>query len=195
MRIYVTLLIYLFAVLSGAQKNEGLILQKKTYTALLPLGQTIVINETDDRQSIRGELFNVSQKVIYLKDITTSETTSIPIEKVKEIKSFAKSKKFENFKTGYGVGAKFATIATSGAIAILAIGNPEAVLGIFFVMIIVPPASIAGGTLNGLINMSRATYEINNTDLYKIDNDNWRIKFPDDSKKGFRKFYQYLMRK
>ena len=189
MRIYVTLLIYLFAVLSGAQKNEGLILQKKTYTALLPLGQTIVINETDDRQSIRGELFNVSQKVIYLKDITTSETTSIPIEKVKEIKSFAKSKKFENFKTGYGVGAKFATIATSGAIAILAIGNPEAVLGIFFAMIIVPPASIAGGTLNGLINMSRATYEINNTDLYKIDNDNWRIKFPDDSKKGFRKFF------
>ena len=189
MRIYLTLLIYLFAVLSGAQKNEGLILQKKTYTALLPLGQTIVINETDDRQSIRGELFNVSQKVIYLKDITTSETTSIPIEKVKEIKSFAKSKKFENFKTGYGVGAKFATIATSGAIAILAIGNPEAVLGIFFAMIIVPPASIAGGTLNGLINMSRATYEINNTDLYKIDNDNWRIKFPDDSKKGFRKFF------
>ena len=189
MRIYVTLLIYLFAVLSGAQKNEGLILQKKTYTALLPLGQTIVINETDDRQSIRGELFNVSQKVIYLKDITTSETTSIPIEKVKEIKSFAKSKKFENFKTGYGVGAKFATIATSGAIAILAIGNPEAVLGIFFAMIIVPPASIAGGTLNGLINISRATYEINNTDLYKIDNDNWRIKFPDDSKKGFRKFF------
>ncbi len=182
-------LIYLFAVLSGAQKNEGLILQKKTYTALLPLGQTIVINETDDRQSIRGELFNVSQKVIYLKDITTSETTSIPIEKVKEIKSFAKSKKFENFKTGYGVGAKFATISTSGAIAILAIGNPEAVLGIFFAMIIVPPASIAGGTLNGLINMSRATYEINNTDLYKIDNDNWRIKFPDDSKKGFRKFF------
>ena len=195
MRIYVTLLIYLFAVLIGAQKNEGLILQKKTYTALLPLGQTIVINETDDRQSIRGELFNVSQKVIYLKDITTSETTSIPIEKVKEIKSFAKSKKIENFKAGYGVGAKIATIATSGAIAILAIGNPEAVLGIFFAMIIVPPASIAGGTLNGLINMSRATYEINNTDLYKIDNDNWRIKFPDDSKKGFQKFYQYLMRK
>ena len=195
MRIYVTLLIYLFAVLSGAQKNEGLILQKKTYTALLPLGQTIVINETDDRQSIRGELFNVSQKVIYLKDITTSETTSIPIEKVKEIKSFAKSKKIENFKAGYGVGAKIATIATSGAIAILAIGNPEAVLGFFFAMIIVPPASIAGGTLNGLINMSRATYEINNTDLYKIDNDNWRIKFPDDSKKGFQKFYQYLMRK
>ena len=189
MRIYVTLLIYLFAVLSGAQKNEGLILQKKTYTALLPLGETIVINETDDRQLIRGELFNVSQKVIYLKDITTSETTSIPIEKVKEIKSFAKSKKFENFKTGYGVGAKFATIATSGAIAILAIGNPEAVLGIFFAMIIVPPASIAGGTLNGLINIIRATYEINNTDLYKIDNDNWRIKFPDDSKKGFRKFF------
>ena len=189
MQIYVSLLIYLFAVLSGAQKNEGLILQKKTYTALLPLGQTIVINETDDRQSIRGELFNVSQKVIYLKDITTSETTSIPIEKVKEIKSFAKPKKFENFKTGYGVGAKFATIATSGAIAILAIGNPEAVLGIFFAMIIVPPASIAGGTLNGLINMSRATYEINNTDLYKIDNDNWRIKFPDDLKKGFRKFF------
>ena len=104
-------------------------------------------------------------------------------------------KKIENFKAGYGVGAKIATIATSGAIAILAIGNPEAVLGIFFAMIIVPPARIAGGTLNGLINMSRAAYEIHNTDLYKIDNDNWRIKFPDDSKKGFQKFYQSLMRK
>tara|TARA_A100000164_G_scaffold2112_1_gene1774 strand:- start:968 stop:1168 length:201 start_codon:yes stop_codon:yes gene_type:complete len=62
-------------------------------------------------------------------------------------------------------------------------------------MIIAPPAAIAGGTLNGLINMSRATYQIENTDLYKINNDSWRIKVPDDSKKGFRKFYQYLMGK
>ena len=190
MRIYVSLIIYLFAVLNGAQKNEGLILQKKTYTALLPFGQTIVINEIDDGQSIRGELVNVSQKVIYLKDITTNETTSVPIEKVKEIKSFAKSKKFENFKAGYGIGAKIAFITTSGAIAILAIDNPDAILGVFFAMVIVPPAAIAGGTINGLINMNRATQEIEKTELYKINIDSWRIKAPNDSKKVFRKFHQ-----
>ena len=132
MQIYVSLLIYLFAVLSGAPKNEGLMLQKKTYTALIPFGQTIVINGIDYEQSIRGELVNVSQEEIYLKDITTNEMISIPIENVKEIKSFAKSKKNENFKTGFGIGATIATIATSGAIAILAIDNPEWFYGFFF---------------------------------------------------------------
>ena len=111
--------------MSGAQKNEGLILQKKTYTALLPFGQTIVINGIDSDQSIKGELVNVSQKEIYLKDITTNKMTSILMGNVKEIKSFAKSKKNKNFKTGFGIGANIATIATSGAIAILAIDNPE----------------------------------------------------------------------
>ena len=57
------------------------------------------------------------------------------------------------------------------------------------------PAAIAGGTLNGLTNMSSATYQIENTDLYEINKDGWRIKVPDNSKRGFRKFYQYLMGK
>ena len=83
MKIYLSLLIFLFALLSGAQKNEGLILQKKTYTALLPFGQTILINGIEDERSIKGVLVNVSQKEIYLKDITTNEMTSIPIENVK----------------------------------------------------------------------------------------------------------------
>ena len=194
MKIYLSLLIFLFALLSGAQENEGLILQKKTYTALLPFGQTILINGIEDEQSIKGVLVNVSQKEIYLKDITTNEMTSIPIENVKEIKSFAKSKKSENFKTGFAVGAKIAAIATSGAIAVVAIDNPEWILGFFFAMVIVPPAAIAGGTLNGLINMSNATYQIENTDLFEINKNSWRIKVPDNSKRGFHKFSPLLLR-
>ena len=194
MKIYLSLLIFLFALLSGAQKNEGLILQKKTYTALLPFGQTILINRIENEQSIKGELVNVSQKEIYLKDIATNEMTSIPIENVKEIKSFAKSKKNENFKTGFAVGAKIAAIATSGAIAVVAIDNPEWILGFFFAMVIVPPAAIAGGTLNGLINMSNATYQIENTDLFEINKNGWRIKVPDNSKRRFHKSSPQLLR-
>ena len=43
MRKNLLFLIFVLGLLSGAQKNEGLILQKKTYTALIPLGQEIVI--------------------------------------------------------------------------------------------------------------------------------------------------------
>ena len=188
MNIYLSLLIFLFALLSGAQKNEGLILQKKTYTALLPFGQTILINEIENEQSIKGILVNVSREEIYLKDITTNEMISIPIENVKEIKSFAKSKRNQNFKAGFGVGAKIAAIATSGAIATVAIDNPEWFLAFYFGMVIVPPAAIAGGTLNGLINMSNATYQIENTDLFEINKNGWRIKVPDNSKRRFQKF-------
>ena len=110
---------------------------------------------------------------------------------MKEIKSFAKSKKFENFKAGYGIGAKIAFITTSGAIAIVTLDRPEEFhYALFFAMVIVPPAAIAGGTINGLINMNRATQEIEKTELYKINIDSWRIKVPNDSKKGFRKFHQ-----
>ena len=52
-------------------------------------------------------------------------------------------------------------------------------------MIIIPPVAIAGGTLNGLINMSRATYQIENTDLFKINENSWRIKIPDNLKRRF----------
>ena len=64
-------LIFVFGLLSGAQKNEGLILQKKTYTALIPFGQNIVIYGVDEEQSIRGQLVNVTQEKIHL-EITES---------------------------------------------------------------------------------------------------------------------------
>ena len=59
-------------------------------------------------------------------------------------------------------------------------------------MVIVPPAAIAGGVLGGLINMSSAKYEIEDVDLHKINENHWRVKVPDNSKQGFRKFYKYL---
>ena len=66
-------LIFVFGLLSGAQKNEGLILQKKTYTALIPFGQSIVIYGVDEEQSIAGQLVNVTQEKIHLKDINTEK--------------------------------------------------------------------------------------------------------------------------
>ena len=62
-------------------------------------------------------------------------------------------------------------------------GRSSWIYGFFFATIIVPPAAIAGGILNGLNNMSRATYQIENTDLFKINEDSWRIKVPDNSKR------------
>ena len=62
-------------------------------------------------------------------------------------------------------------------------------------MVIVPPAAIAGGVLGGLINMSSAKYEIEDVDLYKINENHWRVKVSDNSKQRFRKFYKYLIGK
>ena len=189
-------LIFVFGLLSGAQKNEGLILQKKTYTALIPFGQNIVISRIDNEQSIEGELVNASQKKIYIKDITSNELISCPIQNISGIKSIAKSKGYQNFKTGFGNGQYIAALATIGAIAIVTLDRPEEFhYALFFAMVIVPPAAIAGGVLGGLINMSSAKYEIEDVDLYKINENHWRVKVPDNSKQGFRKFYKYLIGK
>ena len=88
--------------MSGAQKNEGLILQKKTYTALISIVQNIVIFRIDNEKSIEGELVNFSHKEIYIKDITSNELISCPIQNISGIKSIAKSKRYQNFKTGFG---------------------------------------------------------------------------------------------
>ena len=166
-------LIFLFELLSGAQKNEGLILQKKTYTALIPFGQNIVIYGVDEEQSIRGQLVNVTQEKIHLKDINTQKIRTISITNAKEIqtiKSIVKSKGYQNFKTGFGRGQGIATLATIGAIAIVTLDRPEEFhYALFFAMITVPPAAIAGGILGGVINMSSAKYEIEDVDLYKIN--------------------------
>ena len=173
-------LIFVFGLLSGAQKNEGLILQKKTYTALIPLGHNIVIFKIDNEQSIEGELVNVSQKEVYIKDIHSNELISCQIQNISGIKSIAKSKGYQNFKTGFARGQYIAALATIGAIAIVTLDRPEEFhYALFFAMVIVPPAAIAGGILGGVINMSSAKYEMEDVDLHKINENNWRIKVPD----------------
>ena len=196
MRKNLLFLVFVFGLLSGAQKNEGLILQKKTYKALIPIGQNIVIFRIDNEKSIEGELVNFSQKEIYIKDITSNKLISCPIQNISGIKSIAKSKRYQNFKTGFGRGQGIAALATSGAIAIVTLDRPEEFhYALFFAMVIVPPAAIAGGVLGGLINMSSAKYEIEDVDLYKINENHWRVKVSDNSKQGFRKFYKYLIGK
>ncbi len=196
MRKNLLFLIFVFGLLSGAQKNEGLILQKKTYTALIPLGQNIVIFRIDNVQPIEGELVNFSQKDILIKDITSNELISCPIQNISGIKSIAKSKGYQNFKTGFIRGQGIAALATIGAIAIVTLDRPEEFhYAVFFAMIIIPPAAITGAILGGVINMSSAKYEIEDVDSYKINENNWRVKVPDSSKQGFQKFYKYLISK
>ena len=191
MRKKLFLLIFVIGLLNGAQKNEGLILQKKTFTALIPFGHNIVINGANEEQSIRGQLVNVSHEKVHLKDIYTKKIKTVSIINVKEIKtikSFAKSKKYKNFKTGFREGAKIAAFAASGLIAIVSIDNPDKHLAPFFLAMIAPPSALAGGILGGAINMNSARYEIENLDLYKINENNWSVKVPDSSKQGLRKF-------
>ena len=196
MRKNLLFLTFVFGLLSGAQKNEGLILQKKTYTALIPLSQNIVIFRIDNEQSIEGELVNVSQKKIYIKDITSNKLISCSIKNISGIKSIAKSKGYQNFKTGFANGQYIAALATIGAITIVTLDRPEEFhYALFFAMITVPPAAIAGGILGGVINMSSAKNEIEDADLYKINENNWRVEVPDSSKQGFQKFYKYLISK
>ena len=182
MRINLLFLIFVFGLLSGAQKNEGLILQKKTYTALIPFGQSIVIYGVDEEQSITGQLVNVTQETIHLKDINTDKIITISIENVIEIKSFEKPKNYKNFKTGFREGAKIAAFAAAGLIAVVSIDNPDKWLAPFFFAIIAPPLAIAGGILGGVINMSSAKHEIEDIDSFKIDENNWRAKVPESSK-------------
>ena len=92
MRKNLLFLIFLFGLLIGAQKNEGLILQKKTFTALIPFGLNLVIYGFDEEQSITGQLVNVTQGTIHLKDIYADKIKTISIENAREIKSFENQK-------------------------------------------------------------------------------------------------------
>ena len=196
MHIYFSLLIFLVGVSNGAQKNEGLILQQKTHTAVLPYGNNITIYRIDNKQSIEGELVNVSQEEIYIKDITSNELISCSIQNISGVKSIAKPKGYQNFKIGFGRGQGIAALATIGAIAIVTLDRPEEFhYALFFAAVIVPPAAIAGGILGGLLNMNSATNQIKSTELFKINNNNWKIKVPDKAEKGIKKLAKYLMRK
>ena len=175
-------LIFFSGLLIGAQKNEGLILQKKTITALIPFGLNIVIYGVDEEQSISGQLVNVTQETIHLKDINTDKIKKISIENAREIKPFEKPKNYKNFKTGFREGAKIAAFAAAGLIAVVSIDNPDKWLAPFFFAIIAPPVAIAGGILGGIMNMNSAMYEIEDVDSYKINENNWRVKVPDSSK-------------
>ena len=188
MRKNLLFLIFVFGLLSGAQKNEGLILQKNTFTVLIPFDQNIVIYGVDEGQSFKGQLVNVTQETIHLKDNNTDKIKTISIEKAREIKSFEKPKNYKNFKTGFRQGAKIAVFAASGLIAVVSINNPDAWLAPFFLAVIAPPAAIAGGILGGVMNISSAKHEIEDVDSYKINKNNWRIRAPDSSKQGLRKF-------
>ena len=117
------------------------------------------------------------------------------VKEIKTIKSFAKSKKYKNFKIGFSGGAKIAAFAASGAIAVLSIDNPEKHYAPFVLAIIAPPAAIAGGILGGVINMSSAKYEIEDVESYKINENNWIVRVPDSSKQGLRRFYKYVIGK
>ena len=188
MRKNLLFLIFVFGLLSGAQKNEGLILQKNTFTVLIPFDQNIVIYGVDEGQSFKGQLVNVTQETIHLKDINTDKIKTISIENAREIKSLEKLKNYKNFRTGFKEGAKIAAFAASGLIAVVSINNPDSWLAPFFLAVIAPPAAIAGGILGGVMNMSSAKYEIEDADSYKINKNNWRIRVTDSSKQGLRKF-------
>ena len=43
--------------------------------------------------------------------------------------------------------------------------------------------------------MNSATNQIKSTELFKINNNNWKIKVPDKAEKGIKKLAKYLMRK
>ena len=89
-----------FGLLTGEQKNTGLMLKKDASTVIIPHGQTIEISFDDSKTLKEGVLFNVSLNTIYLKSLSFDETIAIPKNKIYSINASARTIKMKDFRQG-----------------------------------------------------------------------------------------------
>ncbi len=172
-----TVIFLFFGLLTGDQKNTGLMLKKDASTVIIPYKQNIEISFKDGKTVKKGILFNVSLNTIYLKSMSSDETIAVPSHRVFSIKASARTQKMKDFLQGSGKGAMvgigLGTIVTfqqyleRRELMTIFIG------GAFFTPIITVIGSVGGG----FIHMSNQQYQVKNIDTFVIDENNWNIIF------------------
>ena len=166
-----------FGLLTGEQKNTGLMLKKDAFTVIIPYKQNIEISFEDGKTIKEGILFNVSLNTIYLKNLSSDKTIAIPKNKIFSINASARTLKMKDFRQGGRIGTMIGigigTIVTfqqyleRRELMTIFIG------GAFFT----PIVTLIGGVIGGLNHMSNQQNQVKNIDTFVIDENNWKIIF------------------
>ena len=161
----ISLKIYLvFLVVSGpvfAGRSDGIELQSKRTTAIIPYNEKVIIYPLDKGEINTGFLVKVSDAKIYLNDIQTGELVTISKNQVEQIRARAVTRSGKNFAYGFSLG----TALGSGLMLHDAFG-----LGFF-----TPYPAAVGGLSFGLVNMLNKIYQVSQTDVFLINNNNWEF--------------------
>ena len=169
------ILLLLFNFSYGMQNFEGLKLKNANRIAIIPYGEKITVYSGDGNKKIEGELFNVSQKKIYLKGTEAGSTVSIPKREIIKIEGKAIPKTGRNFWKGcirgsfLGASISYLFIASMQKKA----KAPEPYAAALLAGILIPPATVLGGIIGGGISMGKSHYAIKSINMFKIDNENW----------------------
>ena len=166
-----------FGLLTGEQKNTGLMLKKDASTVIIPHGQTIEISFDDSKTLKEGVLFNVSLNTIYLKSLSFDETIAIPKNKIYSINASARTIKMKDFRQGGRKGSMMG-IGLGTIITFQQYLEHRELMTIFIgTAFFTPIVTLIGGVGGGLIHMSNQQNQVKNIDTFVIDENNWKIIF------------------
>ena len=188
MRNYFLTIILILAFSNAGQKDNGLELENNGNTAIIPYHQNILIFSIDGRVH-EGSLLNISSDKIYIKDIATDETITIPKQQIEKIKANAITPIGKNFfmgaKTGISLGVGFGLIVTYQQYL-----EHKEILTIYIgAMFFTPIVSTIGGLSFGFINVMNKNSFIKNIDVFKINKDHWKIVAYNEPKEGMLNWF------
>ena len=184
-KIYLVFLVVAGPVFAG--RSDGLELQSKRTTAIIPYNEKVIIHTLDKEEIYTGFLVKVSDINIYLNDIKTGELITTRKNQVEQIRARAVTRSGKNFAYGFSLG----TALGSGLMIFetarqYRLTNEPATIA-FGLMFFTPIAAAVGGLSFGIVNMLNKIHQISQTDVFIIGNNSWEFVIPPKKRVGLLK--------
>ena len=167
-----SILLFITTIVIGEPKNKSLILEMDDQKIMIPFGNNVELCYEDSTiVSVMGELLNLTNGKILLRQKTTNDNFEIPINEITKI-STNSIPSLNGFIGGCLKGFFIGGASVLTPLAIFSSGNLKAHQSVFIAIFLAPPAAMIGGLIFGLKNTKK---EANQVNTYNIGNKNWKI--------------------
>ena len=162
----------LSSIAIGQQKNKSLILEMDNQKVIIPFGNNIELFYEDSAVvSVMGELLNLTNGKIILKQNATNNNFEIPVNNVTKISASSKPS-FNGFVGGCLKGCFIGGASVLTPLILFSNGNLKASQSVLIAMFLTPPATIIGGLFYGIKSTKVQASKIESYDISDMD---WRI--------------------
>ncbi len=156
----------------GQQKNKSLILEMDNEKVIIPFGNNIELFYEDSTiVSAMGELLNLTNGKIILRQDATNNNFEIPVNNVRKISASSKPS-FNGFAGGCLKGCLIGSASVLTPLVLFSNGNLKASQSVLIAMFLTPPATLIGGIFYGIKSTKKQASKI---DSYDISDKDWRI--------------------